>query len=168
MSNETETPITVDPKLSYEERKAQYKARAARIASRTNLLDHLSVNLPPDVWGEWVPKDQVSVEKKKILGFEVDTKYACTRSMHGSGKEGEPVTVGDVIFMTTDKANMEVRNEEHLKKHGKPNAKGLITTQAEENLFDNAKETEGLTLIEESHAEVLGGKELKSRLPSSE
>src|SRR5213080_119423 len=63
--------------------KREKKAKFARVLKRGFAVDRLTVDLPPDIHGEWVPEDQV--DRAKLLGFEIDTEYAKQRQLHPAG-----------------------------------------------------------------------------------
>lgn len=102
----------VDPtKLSDE----QYEAYVTEVLARDPVVDRLNVKLPPEVHGEWVSNDPASITKKKMLGFEIDTKYAASSSLHNDGS-GNPI-VGDVIFMTISKNRFKVIEKARQKRY---------------------------------------------------
>jgi hypothetical protein len=103
--------------------KTQKRARIARILERGLTADRLSVKLPDDMYGEWVPRDAMEIERMRGFGFEIDTQYAVNRSLHPQGT-GEAV-VGDVIFMVAPMETKEIIDEIRTAKfeemHGSPN-----------------------------------------------
>lgn len=101
--------------------KSELKARLAVILDRGLVNDRLSVDLPSDVYGEWVPNDKVEIYRYEALGFEVDRKYARARALHNSGTEGDSI-VGDVVFMTCPMAIKEVIEEIKRENYDKVNA----------------------------------------------
>lgn len=94
--------------MSPEER-AQRKARLAVLLDRGLISDRLTVELPPELHGEWNRNDPLDIQRLRTLGFEIDTKYAPARALHNDGT-GSAV-VGDVIFMTTSRENKELIDE---------------------------------------------------------
>src|SRR5690606_32565066 len=98
MSQEREVEITIGSPEWNALPKSERKARLARVLSRSSAIDHLTVNLPSDIYGEWVHNDPVSVAAKEALGFKVDDTYARDNAIHSGGTG--PVKFSDVIFMT--------------------------------------------------------------------
>lgn len=94
--------------MSLEER-AQRKARLAVLLDRGIVSDRLTVELPPEIHGEWNRNDPLEIQRLRTLGFEVDTKYAPARALHNDGT-GSAV-VGDVVFMITSRENKELIDE---------------------------------------------------------
>src|SRR3990167_2789201 len=96
------------------------KARIARVLERGLTADRLSVDLPNELIGEWVPRDIIEVDRKKALGFWIDTEHAKDRALHSDGAGG--AIVGDVIFMVTTKQRKAlidaVKRERFEKLHG--------------------------------------------------
>jgi len=103
-----------------EELRKEFRAKAARVVSRSFLIDRLNVELPSDVYGEWVADNPVSIAEAQALGFEIDKDYATKNKLH-SNAAGE-AKVGDVIFMTMPKWMKEeldiVKKEEYERHHG--------------------------------------------------
>lgn len=102
------------------------EARVAEVLSRSQSLDHLSVQLPDNLHGEWVPADEMSIYQKEKLGFVKCTHdIAKTRFTHSDGSG--VVRLGDCIYMITTKKNMElidrVRAEQFRAVHNPKKAK---------------------------------------------
>ena len=89
--------------------RASRKARIATLLERGMISDRLTVELPPDLHGEWARNDPLEIQRLRTLGFEVDTHYAPARALHNDGT-GSAV-VGDVVFMTTSRENKELIDE---------------------------------------------------------
>lgn len=119
MSQERETVVfKADPKPEEAkpeevkqpiETREQRKAKLASILERGITHDRLSVDLPSDVYGEWVRNDEVEIYRMQTLGFQVDHEYASKRALHTDGNK--TAVVGDVIFMTTSRENKELIDE---------------------------------------------------------
>lgn len=131
------------------------KARIARVLERGYIVDRLTVELPKDLHGEWVPIDQI--ERWEALGFSVDKEHAFKRQLHpdGSGDRttGGTARVGDVMFMTCSQEDFEImqelKHEMFIKTHGSPGEKKALS-QKEEQEFKNLVETEiGLPVVDE-------------------
>ncbi len=62
--NITANPAQEDPfaGMNIEE----FKSRAARVLDRTFSVDRLRVELPPHLWGEWVPDNAIDMAKMEI------------------------------------------------------------------------------------------------------
>ena len=78
--------------------KAQRRARFVELRDRGVVNRRLTVNLPPDTYGEWIQNTPSAIDTAKAIGFEIDTKYAVNQGLHTNGATGESV-VGDVIHM---------------------------------------------------------------------
>ncbi len=87
--------------ITAEETPQEYEAKLVEVLSRDLLSDRLNVPLPEDMHGEWVLNDPVNINSKKLIGFEIDTKYAVKDALHSDGS-GQPI-VGDTIFMVIPK-----------------------------------------------------------------
>lgn len=146
-----DAPIQEQPKSIEQvtEERRKKKALIVTALERGVVHDRLHVDLPPDVYGEWVRRDPFAIAHMERLGFKVDTEYAINRSLHsdGTGK----AQVADVVFMTTTRENKElideVKHERFLQFHAKPGKK----SQEEKDLEANVqRDTDGEipTLVE--------------------
>ncbi|KKL65427.1 hypothetical protein LCGC14_2155060, partial [marine sediment metagenome] len=63
------------------------------------IVDRTTVDLPDDMYGEWVCDDGPEIVRMQLMGFEIDKKYAVERSSHADGT-GKTAKIGDIIFMT--------------------------------------------------------------------
>ena len=146
-------------KLSDEE----FTARLATVLDRGLVSTFLSVDLPKDLHGEWVPNHPIDIDRLKALGFEVDTKHAS--AMHGGGA-GEKV-VGDVIYMVQPmRAHLlveEFRKKRYEEMHGKKtDSSGTrIEGSKEERDF---KSQVGLPVIDESSTESVNAEQIETAL----
>lgn len=125
------------------------KARLAEVYERGLLGDRLHVPLPPDKHGEWVPNDVVSIDRKRSLGYEIDTVHANKRALHDKGDGAS--YVGDVVFMTCSMETKEIIDELRRERYNSLHApkKG---TQIEERQFVKTVEPEsGPTAESRSH-----------------
>jgi hypothetical protein len=120
--NLTSSSVTVD-----ELAKKQYEAEIAEVLSRDYLTDRLKVALPADVHGEWASNDPVSIANKKLIGFEIDEKYAKDNALHSDGS-GAPV-IGDTIHMIIPKWKFEIferqRQKQYDEHHGVRSGKSV-------------------------------------------
>lgn len=147
--------------------KAERKARLARVLSRSSSMDHLNVELPPHLYGEWVHNDPTSINAKRMLGFEIDETHARTNALH-SASQG-PVRVADVIYMTCPIEVIELKREldaeNYVKHHGKEKD-GQFKNQSEEVNFTGKTSEVGLPLIQESTTTSANADQLQAALNS--
>lgn len=150
-----------DPE-EYKRLREQRKARFSRVLERGMIGDRLQVDLPPHLWGEWVPQDKQSVHEKELLGFRIDTEYATKRALHDQG-DGSSV-VGDCVFMVQDIEDHnlleEIRRENFEAANGRPGQ--TVRLQGEEKEFVASSRTLGLPTIDESAAKVARKGELEN------
>ncbi len=78
---------------------AELEARLSRVLERGIIVDRTTVDLPEGVHGEWVCDDDSEIVRMQLMGFELDDKYAVTRSSHADGSGGT-AKIGDIVFMT--------------------------------------------------------------------
>lgn len=143
------------------------KARIARVLDRGITADRLSVSLPNDMYGEWVSRDPVEIDRKRLLGFKIDDTYAVNRSLHSDGSSAP--TIADVIFMVTTMENKHlidaVKRERFEKLHG--SFKKKRGPQAEEQSFaaQVTRETGGVVpIIDEGAVHPAGKEEIAAAL----
>lgn len=109
LTTKSEQELLAEHKAKQEAR-AELKARLVTVYSRGVVGDRLSVELPPDLYGEWVPADKLEIYRMQSMGFEIDTQYASKRALHDDGTGGES-RVADVVFMTCPMETKEVIEE---------------------------------------------------------
>lgn len=120
------------------ESRSEKKARLAKILDRGLVGDRLHVELPNDIYGEWVPNDKVEIYRMQSLGFVVDKEYAKRRALHNDGTADTSI-VGDVIFMTCDRETKDIMEEIKRENYDKVNApKGA---REEKDYTSNLKNT---------------------------
>lgn len=140
-----------------------FTERLATVLDRGMVSTFLSVDLPDDVHGEWVPNHPIDIDRLKALGFEVDTEFAS--AMHGGG-QGEKV-VGDVIYMIQPmRAHLLVeayKAKRYEEMHGKKTDSSgtLIEGSKEERDF---KSQVGLPVIDESSTESVNATQIEAAL----
>ena len=78
---------------------AELEARLTRVLERGIIIDRTTIDLPDDMYGEWVCDDGPEIVRMQLMGFEVDKKYAVDRSSHADGTGGI-AKIGDIVFMT--------------------------------------------------------------------
>lgn len=114
-----------------EDKRKEFAAKAAKVLSRVVVTDRLNVELPPDVYGEWIRDDAVSLAEAATLGFEIDKTYAPSKALHRDA-EGK-AKVGDAVFMTMPKWQKEeidkIKKEQYARQHGLRNSKLAEETQ---------------------------------------
>lgn len=119
-----------------EELRKEFRAKAARVVTRSFLIDRLNVNLPDDVHGEWVADNPVSIAEAQALGFEIDKEHATKNKLH-SNAAGE-AKVGDVVFMTMPKWMKEeldiLKKQEYDRHHGVRGTKPAEETEYARNI----------------------------------
>lgn len=132
----------VDPKILDRIKKAErgeLKAKLAAVLDRGVVQDRLTVDLPDDVYGEWVRNDPLEIRRLEILGFKVDKKYATKRAIHSDGSDS--AIVGDVIHMICPREVKEVideiRLEQTLKQHAKRKVGNRELNREEEEFLVN-------------------------------
>ncbi len=94
-----------------EAEKRQHLARMVQVGSRGVVASRTNVNLPPELYGEWVDRMDVGrIHEYELMGFKVDTEYAANNRLHSDGT-GVPL-VGDTTFMTIPrwmKENLDIK-----------------------------------------------------------
>jgi hypothetical protein len=95
-------------------------ARFIDLGERGNVGLRFNVELPDDMYGEWVGDDPSSIQEAKNGGFKIDDKYAANKALHSDGS-GIP-KVGDAVFMTMPKrlylAREAARANRFRRQHG--------------------------------------------------
>ncbi|HEX9430476.1 MAG TPA: hypothetical protein VF944_08875 [Candidatus Bathyarchaeia archaeon] len=155
--------IKSDPK-EIQKLRAEKKAKLARILERGMIADRLTVDLPPEVHGEWVPNDKSEIYRMKMLGFKIDDEFAVKRALHDEG-DGRSI-VGDTVFMTCDRETKdiidEIRRDNFERMNGKPGA--TTKRQKEESEFKAQSEAIGMPVIEESASRAARKADLEAAL----
>lgn len=159
--------VALDP-AETQRLRAEKKARLARILDRGMVADRLSVELPPDKHGEWIPNDKSEIYRMQTLGFWVDKEYATKRALHDQG-DGASV-VGDAIFMVCEKENKEIldeiRRENYEAINGKP---GTVrgSQREEKDAAANLRKI-GMPVVEESRERQARKQELAAVLKANQ
>lgn len=162
------TPSGVTERFNFKDMTPeQMRALAVEILDRGVTASRFNVNLPPDVHGEWVPRDEMAVREMQTKGFQVDKQYATENALkHQSGSEGN--VIGDVIFMTCPKAWKNILDEEKERRfiafHGIKKDESISGTAEEKNYTKAAKDLEkyGIGNFESSKTTVAPASELKT------
>lgn len=92
--------------------RAEKKAQFAKVLERGIINARLDVDLPKDVYGEWVRDDATEIMRMESMGFQIDREYAKKRRLHSKGDDAS--YVGDVVFMTCSQENHEIIDEVKL------------------------------------------------------
>lgn len=79
------------------------RAKLTTILERGVVGDRLHVELPNDLYGEWVRNDPMEISRAQALGFWVDVDHASKRALHTDGNKA--AIIGDVVFMVTTREN---------------------------------------------------------------
>lgn len=162
MTNDTKKVILPGTPEFLELPKEEQKARIASVLDRASQVDRLHVELPPDVHGEWITNDPVSIAEAQRKGFVVDEVHAPKHTVHGSNRQG------DVIFMTIPTVLKEMYNERERERynevHGKKDKSGKVTAQAEDIEFSRSQTKIGLPTIDESVSSSVSGEQIQNVL----
>lgn len=114
----------------------QLHALAVEILELGVSYSRFNVELPPDVHGEWVPRDALAVREYQLMGFEVDKKYANENAVKSqSGLDGN--VIGDVIFMTCPMKWKEILDAEKHKRFVAMNGRPGDDSVGEEKSYLN-------------------------------
>lgn len=119
-----------------DDKRKEFRAKAAKILSRVVVADRLAVDLPSDVHGEWIRDEPTAIAEAQALGFELDSTYAIKNKLHtdASGK----AKIGDTIFMTMPKWQKEeidkIKQEQYNRHHGVRGSKPAEELNYEANL----------------------------------
>jgi len=87
------------------ETRQERRARLAQVLDRGVVQDHLHVDLPPHLVGQWVRNDPMEIHRMQLLGFEINTDYVPRTQLNNDGTGR--VIVGDVVHMITSRENKE-------------------------------------------------------------
>ena len=138
-------------------------ARLASVRSRASSLDLGALSNPdPNMHYELVHNDDISITKKKILGFDFVSEQQLI-AKHGGGDKN---VIGDTVLMAIPK---DVKEDfEYLDKMNYERKFGR--QDADRNIVGGVGETsgeplpEGLDLVEESRTRAIDGNDLKTIL----
>lgn len=118
-------------------------ALAVEILDRGVTYSRFQVDLPPDMHGEWVPKDALAIREMQTKGFQIDKQFANKNAIKEHSDIGN--SVGDVVFMTCPKIWKDILDEEKHRRfvamNGSPSE--VRAAKAEEKAYSsNAKTIE--------------------------
>lgn len=149
-----------EPSEDYAKAKAAARARIVTILDRGITNERLNVDIPADVYGEWVLNIPTEVQRFQSMGFEIDDKFSAGKAVHGNAK------IGDTVFMTCPRYVKEVidevRMERFIAMHGKP---GSANRKLKEET-DFASKSE-LPTVNTSTSEQIGIDEIRKALGST-
>jgi hypothetical protein len=137
-------------------RRRSLKAKLSAIRQRGFTNSQLDVELPDDLYGEWVAKDEVSVRRMQALGFQLDDKYSRKNALHDDGVKG---SLGDVVFMTAEKETKEILKEidreNYIRAYGTPEDMARMTAEVKQ-FEDGLVKMGGVPKINETETERVG------------
>jgi hypothetical protein len=163
---ERESEIELDEQLLNSIPKLE-KGRVVEIYSRSITEDRLKVPLPPELHGEWVLNNELEINRKKALGFVIDTKYAMGHALH---HDGATPTIGDVIHMITRQENMDILKQVAKDRYFEAHA--TRKQKEEKDFVENNKNTPIVPVTDVkgqplSKVEGVTGREIIESLPQS-
>lgn len=154
----TETNKTIDSE-KHDITPEDFKKRLASVLDRGFTVDRLTVNVPPDQWGEWIPNDDASLARADLLGFTPAPHLIANQKINDNGTQRQGV--GDVIFMTQPMWMHQMiekkRREDYARNH-------LQTKQREEKDFINSNAKIDMPAHANSEAIPADGHSIKDAL----
>jgi hypothetical protein len=162
-----ETPARGSARMTPEER-AKRKAKLIQSFDRGVVHDRLTVDLPPDMHGEWVRNDPLEIDRMRTLGFEIEREYGTSRSLNNDGSGA--TIVGDVIFMTTSRENKElideIRHDKFIAINGKPGDKNAKSKEEREFEANSARDSGGVvpTMVQSTTTSHISRAEVEAAL----
>lgn len=139
------------------------KARLAQVLERGMVGVRLEVDLPDNLVGQWVPKDEAEIHRMEALGYRLDREHATARRLHDGG-DGLSY-VGDVVHMIADRETREIIDELKRERYMKMNDPKL---QKEERDFKNLTQKNlgdaGIRTIDESQSHSVKRDEIAAAL----
>lgn len=148
--------------------RADKKARMVSVLERGLVADRSTVELPDNLYGEWVPNDKIEILRMQSFGFQIDKEYARQRALHeDSSLAGDGASIiADTIFMTCDRENKEiideVRAEQYAATHRPRGGK-----QKEERDLEEEVRSQGLPSKIRSSQEEAGLDHIKAALTAT-
>lgn len=132
----------------------ELEARIARVMERGMLADRLNVELPGELYGEWVSDDPVEIFRMQAMGFKEDKEYATKYAIHSDGTNR--AKVGDVVFMVAPRIVKQLIDKRHAilyeQTHGKK--------KTEEQKYAALIESQGTPVINTSKNTVVDNKDI--------
>lgn len=167
MTDTVITTIEENPVVTEALSRAEKKKHFISILERGIVDDRLKVALPEHLHGQWVRRDQFSIDRMKSLGYWIDNEYAVERSLHSDGTK--TAQVADVIFMVCNKEDHEIleeiRHDEFVKNHGKPGQTSRSNSEERRLAEEVAQATGGdIPVINESNNRSVRAAELASTM----
>jgi hypothetical protein len=138
---EVNTPSGEVRKFNFDEMSPeQMKALAVEILDRGVTASRFQIDLPPDMYGEWVPNYALSVREMQAKGFTIDKIFAKEAAVREqSGDHGN--IIGDVIYMTCPKVWKDTLDEEKHRRFVAMNGTPGQNIVAEEKDYTNNAKT---------------------------
>ena len=152
---DVQTPSGEVIALTREQEEKEFRAKMVSIASRSVIQAGLVVNLPDDLYGEWIANDKLSTYEAKNLGFDFPPPeiVEAAGSLHDDGT-GRIIT-GDVVFMTMPRWKKNIIEEEKLKRAKSLNSMKKGESPEERLFLDNAQGRDiGIETFNESSVHV--------------
>lgn len=147
---------------------ANVTPRLFEILDRGATPDRLKVDLPPGVYGEWVPNYPEDIVEKKNLGFVEDTVFAKKNALH-TDATGRPM-VADTIFMVAPMRVKEeidrIRRSEFIRAHGDRNQKEEEALYLRQMNSDASIKEAALVATNEGRGEEATSEDIKAALNS--
>lgn len=158
--------IKLDPE-EVKRLRAERKTQLRQVLERGIVADRLKVDLPPNLYGEWVPNFKEEIYRMQLLGFQIDDKYAPQRALHDHG-DGKSV-IGDTVYMVCSREDREImeeiRREQFEANNGKP---GQARSLREEKEFKALNSTLRIgPTVEESATRLARKAEIESALAAT-
>lgn len=143
--NQGELQVNLDPKvleLIQKAERGELKAKLSIALDRGFLYDRLKVDLPSDLYGEWVLNNVNEIRRKEGLGYRLDNEYSTSRALHDDGTSS--TVIGDVVFMIVDKSRHEVIKEILMEQHLERNMpKKGVGNKEEQDLINVVRKQSG-------------------------
>lgn len=143
---------------------AEKKAVIARVLERGIIIDRATVDLPPDVYGEWVSEDPTEISRMQLLGFELDSTYAVDRATNSDGSG--VAKIGDVVFMTAPMEVKEIIDAVRAEMYARANP--TSDKQKEESDFARQADKAGLPVIDEGNVDSAREQQIRSALAATQ
>lgn len=135
MSIQREVEISIGNEDLSKIPRSELKARLARVFDRSMSFDKLRVDLPPELYGEWIPSDHQSMREAELKGFRLDETYAPQQTSFKSNRHV------DAVYMIMPKIVKELADEIELDNYNK---RHNPTKQIEDNHTGPSAEAIGL------------------------
>lgn len=142
--------------------KAELKSKRAQVLERGMTTERLRVDLPNDLYGEWVPDYPEEVARAESLGFWIDREHAKKRRLHSDGSEAS--YIGDAVFMVTTKENYELLEEIRLERKLAMHGEGGKDKEEKDYSAKVRSEAPEVPVIDDSKTKRVGRSEIEAAL----